>query len=345
MGKEKMKQVTLSDVAREAGVSRSAVARVLLGTGGEHVRVSKPTRMRIEEASARLDYSPNSFAQQLRGKASGIIGVILDTVNTPVMSRRLFALEKEANQRGYRLLVGHAHGDEATLKEYARDFRGRAAECILCLFDLAPGRDGRARASFGTFRKLVFHGRPAWPDGYCVRVETETAIREAVDHVIGRGKKRLALSVWNCESDELVALRRDVFVDYTKSRRVKGFVWDAATQGSEPTPRVLDDGIEYLVRQCGADAILASNDIWATRFILQLQKGGLRVPEDVAVIGYDDLDIASVVSPTLTTIDQAHDDYARAAMELLLDLAAGRRIPRNRRTRAIKPRLIVREST
>jgi len=100
-----------------------------------------------------------------------------------------------------------------------------------------------------------------------------------------------------------------------------------------------------MVRECRADAILASNDIWATRFMLQMQKDGLRVPEDVAVIGYDNLDIASVVSPALTTIDQCHDEYATTVLDLLLDVAAGRRIAADRRIRTIQPRLIIREST
>lgn len=135
------KRATLADVAGRAGVSRSAAARALLGTGGEHVRVSASTRARIAKAARELDYQPNCFAQQLRGKASRTMGVILDTGNTPVMSQRLFALESEARRRGYRLLVGQTHGDLDALREYAADFSGRSVEAILYLFDLAPGCD------------------------------------------------------------------------------------------------------------------------------------------------------------------------------------------------------------
>lgn len=340
-----MKPATLSDIAREAAVSRSAAARVLLGTGGDHVRVAAPTRARIEAVARRLHYAPNRQAQQLRGVASKTIGVILDSLNAPVMSQRLFALEAAASRRGYRLLIGQTHGQVDTLREYAADFMGRAVEAVLCLFDLAPGRDERARRCFGKFRKVVFHGRPAWPGGYCVRVDTEAALRDGVDHLIKRGKKRLALSLWNGAGDELMTLRRQVFENRLARGRIRGFVWDAASDASVPAPEVLDRGIAYMVDQCRADAILASNDIWATRMILQMQKNGLRVPEDVAVIGYDNLDIASVISPTLTTVDQCHEDYAVAALELLLAVAAGNRIPADRRVRTITPRLIVREST
>lgn len=340
-----MKKTTLIDVAREATVSRSAVARVLLGTGGDHVRVAPATWTRIEEAARRLDYTPNRSAQLLKGKGSRILGVILDTRNTPVMSQRLFALEREASQRGYRLLVGHAHGQAEPLTAYVRDFDGWGAEAIFCLFDLAPGRDERARACFGKFRKVVFHGRPAWPGGYCVRVDTAAAIRAAVDHLVARGKRRPGLALWNREDDELMELRRVEFLKQAAAHGVEGIVWDAAAEEHEPTPTIPDRGIDYLVRENGADAILASNDIWATRFIQQLQKRRLRIPEKVAVIGYDNLDIASVISPSLTTIDQAHDDYAHSAIKLLLGLATGQRITRGHRTLTIAPHLVVREST
>lgn len=340
-----MKRPTLSDIARAAAVSRSAAARVLLGTGGDHVRVSPATRARIETEARRLQYAPNRQAQQLRGVTSKTFGVILDSLNVPVMSQRLFALESVAGRRGYRLLVGRTQGQTDALREYVADFTGRDVEAILCLFDLSPGRDERAKTGLGKFRKVVFHGRPAWRGGYCIRVDTEAAINDCVDHLILRGKKTPALSLWNCASDELMELRRSAFTRRIARHGGKGFVWDAASEGSNPSPDVLDRGIEFMVKQCRSDAILASNDIWATRFILQLQKNGLRIPEDVAVIGYDNLDIASVVSPALTTIDQCHEEYAMTALELLLDVAAGRRIAIGQRIRTITPRLFVREST
>ena len=340
-----MKRPTLSDIAVAAAVSRSAAARVLLGTGGEHVRVSAVTRQRIEAAARRLRYAPNRQAQQLRGVSSKTIGVILDSLNLPVMSQRLFALEGVASRGGYRLVVGRTHGQAETLQEYVADFTGRAVEAVLCLFDLAPGRDERAKACFGKFRKVVFHGRPAWTGGYAVRVNTEAAINDCVDHLIARGKKTLALALGNFASDEFMQLRRSAFIKRLAKHGRKGLVWDAASADCNPSPDILDRGITSMVRECRADAILASNDIWATRFMLQMQKDGLRVPEDVAVIGYDNLDIASVVSPALTTIDQCHDEYATTVLDLLLDVAAGRRIAADRRIRTIQPRLIIREST
>ncbi len=339
-----MKRPTLSDIAAAAGVSRSSAARVLLGTGGEHVRVADATRGRIEAAAKRLRYAPNRSAQQLRGVSSRTIGVILDTINLPVMSQRLFALESEASRRGYRLLVGRTHGDDGTLREYVSDFSGRGVEAILSLFDLHPGRDARVRPCFGAYRSVVFHGRPAWPGGYCIRVDTEDAIRKCVEHFASRGRKRLSLSLGNFDNDELMALRKTVFEQSVAQCGVKGVVWNSESEAAMPSPEILERGIAFMVDRCRSDAILASNDIWATRFILELQKRSRKVPGEVAVIGYDNLDIASVVSPALTTIDQCHQEYAASALELLLKISAGRRIPLARRIVTIQPQLIIRES-
>ena len=338
------KRPTLTDVAKAAGVSRSAAAKALLNTGGDQVRVAATTRTRIEAAAKQMHYAPNRLAQQLRQGSSKTIGVILDSINVPVMSQRLFALEAAASRKGYRLLVGQTHCEDETLEEYVADFAGRGTEAILCLFDLAPGRDERATRSFGAFRKVVFHGRAAWPGGYAVQVDTQSAIHRCVDHLAARGKKNPALSLWNAASDELMALRRTAFVEQTKQHGMKNWVWDAAADDNSPTTEILIGGIDFMVGQCHADAILASNDIWATRYILELQKKGLRVPEDVAVIGYDNLDIAEVVSPSLTTIDQCHQDYANKALELLLEIADGRKIPAAERTRKVNCQLIERGS-
>ncbi len=81
------------------------------------------------------------------------------------MSERLFAIEAEACRRDYRLLIGRCHSDEASLREYVDDFSGRGVEAIFCLFDLMPGREERAADCFRRFKKVIFHGRPAWPGG------------------------------------------------------------------------------------------------------------------------------------------------------------------------------------
>jgi DNA-binding LacI/PurR family transcriptional regulator len=300
---------------------------VLLGTGGEHVRVSAQTQARIRVAAAQLGYAPNRLAQQLRGASSRTLGVIVGSENARVMGERVFALEQAAAVRGYRLLVGRvpaAESGDDPLAGYVADFAGRGVEAVLFLFDLAPGRDVRVKAAFGCFRRVVFHGRAAWRGGLSVKTDTAAAIRAAVDHVVVRGKKRPALALWNAARDELMEVRRTAFAEALAAHGLPAAavrVWDAASESVTPDPATLDRGVVALVGKGRADAILASNDIWAVRFIQTLKAKGLRVPEDVAVIGHDDLDIGSVIEPPLTTINPNHEAYAEAALALLLRVA------------------------
>lgn len=228
------------------------------------------------------------------------------------------------------------------------DFSGRAVEAIFCLFDLSPERDALAAEVFHSYRNVLFHGRPAWDGGYCVRTDTAGAIREAVRHLVASGKRRPALALWNRGRDELMEVRCRAFTDacaeFGLGSGARRRIWDAQAGSVLPERAVLDAGIEEMVRQGGADAILASNDIWAVRMMQKLKESGLRVPEDVAVVGHDNLDIGTVIEPQLTTIDPDHQTYARAAMELLLKIAAGKTVRKAGRTVTVPSQLVLRGS-
>lgn len=339
---------TLQDVADKAGVSRSAAGRVLLGTGAGSIRVAKVTAERILAAAKKLNYTPNRSAQQLRGISGKTIGVIVCSSNTPVMAQRVFALESEAACRGYRLLVGRCQAEGEQLAQYVNDFSSRGVEAIFCLFDLTAGRDALVKKAFRSFDRVLFHGRPAWDGGYCVCTDTAGGISAAVRHLAQNGKHRPALALWNRRLDELMEVRCEAFMATCKElklgRGAAKRIWDARSDTVIPRLELLDEGIEVMVRKNRADAILASNDVWAVRIMQKLREYKLRVPQDVCVIGHDNLDIGTVIEPQLTTIDPDHGAYARAAMELLLKITAGVPIPKKERTVTVASRLVLRGS-
>lgn len=340
---------TLSDVAKEAGVSRTAAARVLVGTGGDSVRVGKQARIRIQEVGKRMGYTPNRNAQQLRGVASRTMGVIVNTENARVMSERVFAIEQAAAERGYRLLVARVRGGQGQLNDYISDFIGRGVDAIFCLFDLESGRDeSLAEAFCSGYRKVVFHGRPAWEGGLAVQIDVASAIHAAVDHLLERGKRRPVLALWNAQRDEMMGIRRRAFEE---ALRVHGFamspgqIWDAASPATTPDAALVDRGLEAMLEKGGADAILASNDVWAVRFIQALKARGIKVPEDVAVMGFDDIDIACVIEPSLSSVDPNYESYGEACLDQLLQVATGNAKGVGAATVMIQPRLVIRNST
>jgi DNA-binding LacI/PurR family transcriptional regulator len=338
------RQVRLSDLATDVGVSRAAVARVLLGTGAGQVRVADATARRIRAAARRRGYRPNRLAQQLKGLRSGMIGVLLDTDNPEVMHDRLYALEAEAERLGHRLLIGRVRGRPAAVERYIEDFEGRNTDGILCLFDLTADRATVLRRLARRTLNLVFHGRPPVRGAAFVRVDTNAAVHLLYDHLRTRGCRRIGLAL----RDPADALSRRRLQGYLSALRQHGehrrarLIWTGNRR--DPVQRMAFAAAGKLAGRGGADAIIASDDIFAVALIAELKRRGLDVPRDVAVTGYDNLSIGRVIEPPLTTIDQQHAAYAAAAFGLLLGTDRGGD-GRATRGMVIAPKLVVRESS
>ncbi len=337
------KKATLADVARAAGVSRTTAAKVLLGTGGDHVRISGNTFQLVSKAAASLNYRPNRAAQRLAGGATSTFGILMDTVNAPVMNDRLSAIEQEASRRGYRLLIGQLHNRTSVLGDYLADFDSRGVDAIFCLFDLTLERNARLLPLTGERHDIVYHGMPLREDGYCVRVDTARAVGMLVDHLRATGRQRIGIELSNL-NDRLIMLRREAYRQALAAHGLpidESLVWSNATGPQPASAAQVDEAVTALAERGKADAIIASNDLWAVRLIQALKRRRIQVPRTVAVTGYDNLELSTVIEPALTTIDQDHAAYAKAALDLLIAAAGSG----SGGTVTIPPRLIVREST
>lgn len=339
-------RIRLVDVASAAGVSRATVAKVLLGSGGDSVRVGEKTCERVRGIAGNMGYTPNRAARQLKGVSSQTLGVILDTENTPVMTERLFALETESSRRGYRLLIGRTHHQAAEITAFLNEFEGRGIEGLICLFDQTRGFDDNVRGAFGGSSNVVFHGRQLCGNACAVQVDTADAIRQLVNHLLERGHSRIGMGLEHME-DRLMAVRKSAF-EATMHARGESVnpqcIWNAEKPTFDPPADMIDAAIDQLVGRQGVNAIIASDDMWAVRFIQRLKARGLKIPEDVAVTGYDNLTLGTVIDPPLTTIDQQHAEYAKAALDLLTRSISGT-IEENQYVRTIPPRLVVRQSS
>jgi DNA-binding LacI/PurR family transcriptional regulator len=263
------------------------------------------------------------------------------------MYSRLSALELEANRRGYRLMIGQVHSDPTGIDAYLDDFESRGVEGVICLLDLMRGYRSSLDPALTSRRNIVMHGQPLCADGMCVRVDTADGVFQATSHLLDRQRRRVGMLLWN-EEDALCDLRRDGYHAAHRSRNVAiddQLIYNADCPTADPTDPVIDRAIHTLIVERGAEAIVAPNDVWAVRLIKRLKARNLRVPDEVAMVGYDNLDIAEAVEPELTSIDQQHERYAAAALDLLCEMTAGGDRPAAGRTVTIKPLLIVRQSS
>jgi LacI family transcriptional regulator len=172
-------------------------------------------------------------------------------------------------------------------------------------------------------------------------------VRKIMAHLLATGRKRIGMELWDMD-DKLMQLREEGYrAALAEAGRAvdDDLIWIAQSDHPNPSERIVNQAIDFFIDQQKVDAIVASNDLWAVRFVQKLKARGLRVPEDVAVVGYDNLELATVIDPPLTTIDQRHKEYAETAIQLMIDLIADKSIPKSDRTRVIEPDLVVRGSS
>lgn len=339
----------LVDVARKAKVSHATVAAALSGTGG-NTRISPETRQRIQRAAAELQYRPNPHAQQLRGVRSDVIGLIIGTDNAQVNFDRMAELERIGFERGHRFIIGlgRAEDQQATIVKYARDFQMRSVAGMIWLHQ-SPRPSAVDAASFASLRHAVFLDRPLVEGAAAVRVDYADGIRQAVRHLVQRGRRRIGMALHTLDQTRDWTPMTDRLRGYREELSAQGFnlneqlVW--ASEGpAMPSDEDIEHAVRVLVQGQQADAILANNDIWAVRLIKALKRHGQRVPEDVAVVGFDNLSLATACDPELTTIDQRHEEFAIAVMDLFREQLEAKRAGAAGRVVTIQPRLVVRAS-
>ncbi len=330
----------LVDIARAAGVSRPVAGKVLLGSGG-NIRVSEAAAQRIREAAARLGYRPNAVARQLAGARSKLLGILMSGQDNQATVQRLFAIEREAHRRGYRCVIGQIHGEESDLTEHLQDFEDRGVDAILHLDTAA---EDVAQRLLNTPR-TVFAIRPALAGAHYVELDRAQASRLAVRHLHERGCTRCALILSRLENHAALERRRG-FVEACTELGMQGtpLVW----LPEDPTADLLGNAtaaVQVVVQQQGCRGLVAGNDHWGVALIKAAHRLGLHVPRDVAVVGFNNLDITTAVEPELTTIDQQHEELAPAVLSMLLRLIEQGPLPPRRRGVTIPPRLVVRAST
>jgi LacI family transcriptional regulator len=336
----------LVDVAREVGMSRGAVARVLLGTGSGNIRVSEASAKKIRAAAKRLKYEPNLAAQQLKGKGNRTVAAIAIDSAPAVTMERICAMERRAWEHGYDLMLcrtpylpGRRMGD------FLRRLRNRNVEGLVVLDKISQTQyDKRTNREFRDFT-AVFHGYSICGDGDSgVLPDTAAGTRIATEHLVEKGYDRIGLAIMDEAPERLEAWREALRAAGLREKRGDAYLHTNHHEHKLP----LDSAEAIVKRMVGrqrVNALVVENDYWAARILQVLHGRGLRVPEDVAIVGYNDLDLTEFTTPQITTIDEDNTAIANALIDLLLEKIKGEAQGREKRVVSITPRLVQRETT
>jgi DNA-binding LacI/PurR family transcriptional regulator len=321
-------RVTSVDVARRAGVSQSTVSLVFSGKGGG--RVSEATQEHVRRTARELGYRPNVAAQALRLGASRAVALLVPDITNPFFSRVLRGAQRAAQEAGYTVALVDTGNDRRWEAQSFEALRAGPVDGYL-LFEVEPP-EGLASEDHVVLIETKAPRRSS------VRFDSQSGATAAFRHLVELGHRRIGhlAAAFDAPTFDL----RDA------ARRV---VLTEAGIDPDAQPRLttvisIDDALAagLLLLDEKPTAVFCDDDIVAAGLYLAARERGLRIPRDLSVVGFDDMDFARVLEPPLTTVALDAELLGATAFELLEERMAGRR---GRRPVVLPAELVVRGST
>jgi LacI family transcriptional regulator len=343
--------VTIKDVAKESGFSSTTVSIVL--NNAPLARYIPPaTKSRIERAAKKLGYRPNLFARSLRSNRSHTVGVMVFDMTDPYCTLILRGIENSLYQESYLPMLTDVQNERSRFERYLEMLLGRRVEGLIVLanwlftdINLLADLQKNSIPSVLIGRELDTHTVSS------VIVDNEAGGRAALEHLYNLGHREIAFirgpkplsdsaprwkGVKAFASSKEMEINPKLVVDLPESRD--------PLSGFENSARLI---LDLVKRKRHFSAVLAFDDMSALGAIRALAKAGLRVPDQVSVIGFDDISPASLCTPALTTVRQPMEPMGSMAVHILLDAIDAAQDSKSLPAvhRKLAPELVVREST
>ena len=338
---------TLKDVARETGLTVTTVSRVLNNRG----YISEETREKVYAAMKKLNYRPNEVARSLSKKSTNTIGVIVPHIRHPYFSELISNLENEASKRGYKMILCNSQEKENKEREYLEMCTSnRVAGIVLCSAGVAVEEFQGSNIPLITIERYMENGTAS------VECDNKQGGKLAAEHLIACGCKNL-LHISGVYETAMPADDRALgFIEVCEKAGVSHR--EVATNTYQYNNLEYHDFLEEVLKEnyhvdnraendenCGKkqiDGIFASSDLIAAQILQVCSKLGIHVPQDIKLVGFDDVNISSLTTPRITTIHQPIKEIAELTLELLINAQDGKTVAK----RSLLPvSLVKREST
>jgi DNA-binding LacI/PurR family transcriptional regulator len=317
-------KITIKDVAKEAGVSIATVSRVLNGRD----RIKPSTKQKVEKVIERLNFKPDFTARTMINKQTKTIGLIVPQLSNEYYAQLAEAIEEELWERGYTLILStsSSRNEDGKEKETAslKSLVERKVDGIIFGSGHSTG-DG----SFSLIYEVIERGIPIV--AYDQKIQGISQVNgdhlkgamDAVNHLIGLGHKRIAYI-----GGPFVSPEREL--GYRNALMLHGLaVHDSLIVRGKPGFKFGHDAMSELIEAVEKfSAVFCGNDLIAMGAIQALDNKGLKAPDDMAVVGYDDINMASLIKPRLTTMRQPIRQMGAAVVELLIESIETKKPPK-----------------
>jgi len=335
--------VTLKDIADRAGVSITTVSRVL-NRRESAVQIREETRRRIFAIAEEMGYRPNLMARALRGSKSLLIGVLAQNITSLFHSQIIVGLNEAAVERGYRVFLGHVQRAVNIAIDYSSMFEQSHADGILIIGELTGDRDAfdvlaRQHRHIVTISdRLTDHNFPG------VYSDSALGTQLAMDHLWSLGHQQII-----CMTDTSLQdgkLRAEAYERYMHEHGAGDAVRIIYTSRSFQSS--LETGRLFFAERGGElkpTAVFAATDSIAIGLLQAAFQSRIIIPDQMSIIGFDDIDFAAFTVPPLTTVRQAGIQMGYVGANLLIDMIEQERDSSKVEDIILKPSLVVREST
>ncbi|KLU60593.1 ribose operon repressor [Peptococcaceae bacterium CEB3] len=331
-----VRRPTMEDVAKLAGVTQPTVSYVINGTAN----ISEEVTSRVHAAIATLGYQPNMLAKNLKTRATETIGFLVPDITNIYYSTITKGVERALRERGYLAFLAVTGYDMKVEQRYVKSFIQHNVAGIIVAY--SPSDEKLYEFIEHTrIPLLVMDDQPLNPNIPTVQLCNEEGGRLATEHLISLGHKKIAFA-------------SEPLVKYPLHQRLQGYENALNKAGlpissehiliAEKQPNIFEMGYNLGCRLLRADvnAVFATSDHLAFGIIKALTENNIRVPEDISVIGYDDVPMADMITPPLTTVAQPMEAMAAKGAELLLDIITG--VPCETQV-TLLPSLMIRKTT
>ena len=323
---------TIVDVARLAGVTPTTVSRVINNRG----YISEKTKKRVHEAMDELGYQPNEIARSLTKQKSNTIGVIVPHISHPYFAKLISNLENEAAKKDYKIILCNSKEKAEKEKQYLDMCKSnRVAGIIICSGNVESNKINTGGIPVVLLEKNFEEGKLG------IQCDNYQGGKLATEHLIECGCKKI-LHLSGVIDEEMPADNREkAFIDVCSKNEIEYFIkkYDIDTYNQMNYYDYIKAALNEIE---GVDGIFASSDLIAAQVIQVCNEIKIRIPEDIKLVGFDDVDISQLTTPRITTVHQPIKEMARLSIELID--AKYNNIEANEKT-ILPIKLIIREST
>ncbi|MBN1117098.1 MAG: LacI family DNA-binding transcriptional regulator [Bacteroidales bacterium] len=308
------KEVTIYDIAATLGISASTVSRAL----SDHPSIKKETKKKIRAQAKQMGYQQNAFASNLRRKRSNTIGVIVPRLDSYFMASVIAGIETEANKEGYNLIISQSQ--ESLKKEEANIstmYNSRVDGLLVSVSDETENLNHLNLFLDKNIPVVLFDRVNTHPKCTCIVIDNYKAAYEATQHLIEQGCKKILYFTRSLNTN----VYQDRHNGYKQALIDNKLIYNAefVSAGKLDNSR-LEIVIDKIVKkEITPDAIFAANDHSAVVFICKLKEAGIRVPHDIAVVGFNNNPISKVVDPNLTTVHYPGEEMGSMAASTLIE--------------------------